>query len=1025
MKLLLVENLPDETEYLQNITNDCLHTDFSFHVSKRLADAVALLEKQHFDLVLLDLNLPGSTGIETLKRYMKVQADVPVVILAGQVDRQLGIDAVSLGAQDYLLKKSFNAEIFERVCRYAVERHALTCRLVNSEIFLRASINALTAHIAIINSSGTIIMVNDAWRKFAKKIGVADLESVCEGTNYFLAHEHSFRNNEHAETVMLGTKQILANEVSQFEFEYPYTIQEEKYWFHVRISPLKESTEPLVVVSHEEITTRKLAEESLQKNERTFRHIFEILPIGIWLTDEKGKLLNGNAEGKRIYGNPSIKDLNEQHNITSRFLPSGKKIQLEEQALQKTLKKGTSITNELLEIDALDGQTRTILNSTSPLTDSIGKIEGAVMAHLDVTALQEVEQALAESENRLRLVFEASPNCVYIKNSRGEYVMVNHSQASLYQSSPEAMIGKTDRDFIETGVLAEEYIQKIEKDDSKVINAGSSVFTEEEPFTTIDNETKWFSSSKLPISIRGDRNCILGIAVDISEHRRVKEKFRNAELQMRTIINALKSKVILIDHNMRVLWANKAALETEGVDVEEVYNDPCHTTFQQSETPCTDCPAVLALKTGKMASNKRVTPQGRTWMTYAAPIKDQHDNIVSAVEVADDITDHITLENQLRQAQKMESLGTLAGGIAHDFNNILAGLIGYAELAMLKIDKEQKTIKDYLGEIYNAGLRASDLVRQILTFSRRGDIELQPLDISLVTREALKLLRSTLPTTISLTTKISHNLSPILADPTHIHQVIMNLCTNASHSMEPNGGELQVELKEFTPKNAFYEKYPELSIGDYISLKISDNGCGISHDTLDLIFDPYFTTKDLGEGTGLGLSVVLGIVKDIGGEIKVDSILGEGTTFTLYFPVEKKKNTTSEDAQGDSIVGGQEHILIVDDEPVLLKVFRRVLTKFGYQVTDCNDPVTAVNIFRQDPTLFDMVISDVTMPKMTGVQLAKTVFEISPDTPVCLMSGFTNIITEEEALAMGCKAMLSKPLSRQVLLTTIRNLLDA
>jgi CheY-like chemotaxis protein len=243
--------------------------------------------------------------------------------------------------------------------------------------------------------------------------------------------------------------------------------------------------------------------------------------------------------------------------------------------------------------------------------------------------------------------------------------------------------------------------------------------------------------------------------------------------------------------------------------------------------------------------------------------------------------------------------------------------------------------------------------------------------------------------------------------------------------MEPDGGELRVSISKISPPEEFYLKHPEQGLEYYICLQISDTGCGIAPEVLELIFDPYFTTKDLGEGTGLGLSVVLGIIRDIGGEIEVDSVIGEGTTFKLYFPVEEEDESIIEGEKDPLLAGGNERILIVDDEQVLLKVFEKVLTHFGYTVTTKKDPEKALSIFRETPDDFDLVISDVTMPKMTGVQLAREIFAIRPEVPLCLMTGFTKILSEEEALALGCRALLTKPLNKQSILANVRKILDA
>jgi signal transduction histidine kinase/ActR/RegA family two-component response regulator len=414
---------------------------------------------------------------------------------------------------------------------------------------------------------------------------------------------------------------------------------------------------------------------------------------------------------------------------------------------------------------------------------------------------------------------------------------------------------------------------------------------------------------------------------------------------------------------------------------------------------------------------------GRTWRILGCPVKDDAGLIVSFVEVAEEISDRLKMEEQLRQAQKMESLGTLAGGIAHDFNNILSAILGYAELALQEA-KSEAGLSDFLKQIYKAGERAKELVRQILTFSRRGDTQLRPLRIELIVKEALKLLRSSLPTTINIIQKIEPDLDPILADPTQIHQIIMNLCTNASHAMFPEGGELIVSLEQAELGRETFRRLVDLKPGNYLKMTVSDTGCGMTPEIMAAIFDPYFTTKDLGEGTGLGLAVVHGIVQEYGGDIRVHSEPGKGTTFSLYFPTIEAKAKVSHQDETDLLPGGDEHILVIDDEPSILKVMQRNLANLGYRVTTEGDSRHALALFTEDPTAFDLVLTDMTMPKMTGDRLAQAILSIRPDIPIVLCTGYSRLIDARQAEAAGIRALMIKPIGQKNLATEIRRLLD-
>ncbi len=380
------------------------------------------------------------------------------------------------------------------------------------------------------------------------------------------------------------------------------------------------------------------------------------------------------------------------------------------------------------------------------------------------------------------------------------------------------------------------------------------------------------------------------------------------------------------------------------------------------------------------------------------------------------------VEAQLQQAQKMEAIGTLAGGIAHDFNNILQSIILNTELAIFD-NSSGKSIAYRLEEVLNSSRRATDLVKQILTFSRQSERELKPLQISIVVKEALKMLRSSLPTTIEIKKDIHSKSDLVMADPTQIHQVIMNLCTNAAHAMRNNGGILQVVLEPEDLDSEQAARYPGLDQGPYLRLSVSDNGHGMEEMVKRRIFDPFFTTKERGEGTGLGLAVVYGIIRELGGFINVESEVNKGTNFTIFLPrIERRVKQKREDA--GPLPKGKERILIVDDEISLLTSLKSALERLGYSVTTMASGVDALEAFRSRPDHFDLVVTDQTMPKMTGSTLAEEILNIRPRMPVILCTGFSELISEEEARALGIREFVMKPIVMKEIAVTLRKVLD-
>jgi PAS domain S-box-containing protein len=366
-------------------------------------------------------------------------------------------------------------------------------------------------------------------------------------------------------------------------------------------------------------------------------------------------------------------------------------------------------------------------------------------------------------------------------------------------------------------------------------------------------------------------------------------------------------------------------------------------------------------------------------------------------------------EERLRETLKLEAIGTLAGGIAHDFNNILSAILGYAELALMEIH-DSNLVTDSLQQIHKAGGRARDLVRQILTFSRKLPQERQPILLPPLLEDAARLLRAILPATIELRLSIQPECKPVLADSSQIHQVIMNLGTNAFHAMRATGGRLEFRLQPLQVEAGRSPWHPELSEGEYNCLTVTDTGHGIEPETLNRIFDPYFTTKPYGVGSGLGLAVVHGIVQSYKGAVRVESQVGRGTTFRICLPCYEDTPVAME-RETKELPPGKGSILFVDDEETIVKMMSRSLGKLGYTVTAMTSSLSALAAFQQSPQAFDLVITDQTMPHLTGVHLTRELKKIRPDLPVILCTGFSEEATPEKAHAAGVTVHLYKPLS--------------
>ncbi len=509
------------------------------------------------------------------------------------------------------------------------------------------------------------------------------------------------------------------------------------------------------------------------------------------------------------------------------------------------------------------------------------------------------------------------------------------------------------------------------------------------------------------------------------ERMKADKALRESEQRLGDIYETAPLAFVIWDRECRVTNWNRHAEKTFGWSAEEVIG---HNFFEfllpESAKPRVQ-DIVDSLLQGNLPShsiNETVTKDGRIIITEwnNAILRDIEGNITGAMSLGTDITERKKLQDQLIQSQKMESIGTLAGGIAHDFNNILNAIFGFTYLAKMKVP-EGGDASDKLDSLMKAANRAADLVRQILLFSRRSAEELQPADITPVIREALKLLRASIPTTIEMRENIAAT-SHVLADPVQIHQILMNLCTNAYHAMQETGGILGVDLQEVNITPDFASEYVDLKPGPHIRLTVSDTGKGIDPSIVNRIFEPYFTTKEKGKGTGLGLSVVHGIVKSYGGEITLTSELLKGTSFQVYIPVIQKEETDAEKTD-ETLFRGTGRVLFVDDEKSTVLISTEILESLGYRVTGKTDSQEALSLFREKPDEFDVVITDMTMPKITGIKLAGEMIGIRPDIPVILCTGFSEGIDEETVKRKGIREFLMKPVAPVKIARAIHNIL--
>lgn len=628
---------------------------------------------------------------------------------------------------------------------------------------------------------------------------------------------------------------------------------------------------------------------------------------------------------------------------------------------------------------------------------------------------EKAEAALKESERRFRTIIESMPLSILAVRD-GKFVFANPAGIHLhgYQSLDE-MIGL---DALKA--VAPEFRDMIHDRIMKMdIGHENPIVT----FKILRNNGQeiWFKSSSVIINFEGKPTTLI-LGRDITREKLTEEE----NTRLIAAIEQADEVIVVTDAEGNIRYVNPAFEKVTGYTEQEVLgkNPRILKSGRQDQAFYKNMwETITSGRTWKRRMlNRRKDGTLYTEKASISPVVDQQGVITNYVAVKRDVTSEIEMEKRLAQAQKMESIGNLAGGIAHDFNNILSPIMLHTEMAMMDLPAESP-LQMNMKQIYKSGERARDLVRQILTFARVEEKEKIPLKASLIVKEAVKFLRASLPTTIDLTHEINTDRDTVMADPTQMHQIVMNLCTNAAQAMQATGGDLKVTLSELHVGPEEAGELGGIVPGHFVKISVSDTGSGIAPDIIDKIFEPYFTTKEQGQGTGLGLAVTHGIVESCEGHIAVESEVGNGSAFHVYLPMVDAHVSALQEEKSE-LPRGTERILLVDDEQAAIMAIQPLLERLGYRITAKTDSLEALNLFRGAPDAFDVVITDQTMPHLTGKDLAVELMSIRPDVPIILCTGFSEQIDEAGARDMGIKAFVHKPIVMHQMAHVIREALE-
>ncbi|MEP6733657.1 MAG: PAS domain S-box protein [bacterium] len=1017
LRVLVIDDDDEDAAITQRAMFEIPWFTCSIDCANDYASALQALRSSAYDVILLDHGLGAHSGLELLKEAFGTTLPVAVVLLTGMASHELDEAASRAGIAHLLEKSDVRAGPLERSVRYALERTRIESELRSTRALFRSAFDALSDHVAILDDTGRIVEVNRAWQTFASENGYDDMLAG-RGTSYLeICDTAAAQGDEDALNVGAALRTLLLGMRDSFSLRYACDSPTEPRWFNVTATRIRVDGARRVMVAHQNVTERFHIEGELRDSAARHRLLFNSNTVPLWVADEETKrCISANDAALTQYGYTLEEFIAlDVHDIG---LPEDRKA-----AGMTAYSRDTPVTRlgyarhrtktgAIIDVDVvlrsivLDGRACQMVLATN-ITER----------RAEERERKRLVESLEFERNRLSAIFSQAPAFMAVMRGREHtFEMVNEEFVRLVGRNT---LGQT------TAAIPEAADQGLTGLVDKVLDSGQPYVATRVP-VTFHGCSHYVNFVLQPLAEPdGTVTGVLLHGVNVTKEVASADALRQSEEQYRTLVE-LSPDGILIHVNGIIVFANGSAARI---------------LKAASPAALTGTPIIDLVHPDSAELGRRRLDQ--LWNEETLPTVEMQwirtDGAVLHIDVSSlsfesggklavhtvfrDTTQHRLLEEQLRQAQKMEAVGQLAGGVAHDFNNLLTVIKANVEFLLEDLTADNPHRADVL-EVRDASDRAAVLTRQLLAFSRKQILQTQVIDINSVVVNVKPMLLRLIREDIILETRLAPQLGSVVADAGQIEQVILNLAVNARDAM-PNGGRLVIETTEVAlESHEAMEVRSEVVAGPYVRVAVKDTGTGITAEVRARILEPFFTTKPVGQGTGLGLATVYGIVKQSGGYLAVESELGHGTTFIVYLPIVEQPVTATHEIPAPLTSTGTETILLVEDMDAVREIAQRVLSRSGYTVLEARNGKEALEIARAFNAPIDLLLSDVVMPEMSGTQLKDALKRIRPDIVVLFMSGYAEDDATRRGMEQAQVGFVPKPFSPVQLLQHVRDALN-